>query len=93
MNSGVEKNGYMGTDFKLTFPTIDDLMQELVKIGKGTHIFKVNVSKAFRHLNVDPGITTRARRSLTLEFHLGVATEAIFFQRMRDAVHRMTATS
>ena len=39
LNAGVEKNGYMGSDFKLMFPTIDDLTQELVKIGKGAHIF------------------------------------------------------
>ena len=44
----------MGSDFKLTFPTIDDLTQELVKIGMGAHIFKVDVSRAFRHPNVDP---------------------------------------
>ena len=54
VNAGVDKNGYMGSEFKLTFPTIDDLTQELVKIGKGAHIFKVDVSRAFRHLNVDP---------------------------------------
>ena len=54
VNAGVEKDGYMGADFKLTFPTTDDLTQELVKIGKGAHIFKVDVSRAFRHLNVDP---------------------------------------
>ena len=34
--------------------TIGDLIQELVKIGKGAHIFKVDVSRAFRHLNIDP---------------------------------------
>ena len=55
VNAGVEKDGYLGADFKLTFPSIDDLTKELVKIGKGAHIFKVDVSRAFRHLNVDPG--------------------------------------
>ena len=54
VNAGVEKNGYMGGEFKLTFPTIDDLTQELVRIGKWGHIFKVDVSRAFRHLSVDP---------------------------------------
>ena len=34
----------MGSDFKLMFPTIDDLTQELVKIGKGAHIFKIDIS-------------------------------------------------
>ena len=54
VNAGVDKNGYMGSEFKLTLPTIDDLTQELVKIGKGANIFKVDVSRAFRHLNLDP---------------------------------------
>ena len=38
----------------MTVPSIDDLTKELIKIGKGAHIFKVDVSRAFRHLNVDP---------------------------------------
>ena len=54
VNAGVEKDAYLGADFKLTFPSIDDLTKELTKIGKGAHIFKVDISQAFRHLNVDP---------------------------------------
>ena len=54
VNAGVEKDAFLGADFKLSFPSIDDLTKELVKIGKGAHIFKVDVSRAFRHLNVDP---------------------------------------
>ena len=53
VNAGVEKPLF-GVDFKLIFPSIDDLTKELTKIGKGAHIFKVDVSRAFRHLNVDP---------------------------------------
>ena len=54
MLTSVNKNGYMGVDFKLMLPTIDDLTQKLVKIGKGAHIFKLDVSRTFRLLNVDP---------------------------------------
>ena len=54
VNAGVEKDAFLGADFKLSFPSIDDLTKELLKIGKGAHIFKVDVSRAFRHLNVDP---------------------------------------
>ena len=52
VNDGVEKNSCMDAEFKLTFPTIVEMT--LVKIGKSAHIFKVDVSRAFRHLNVDP---------------------------------------
>ena len=33
VNAGVEKDGYLGADFKSTFPNIVDLTRELVKIG------------------------------------------------------------
>ena len=91
VNDGVEKNGYMGADSKLTFPTIGDLTQELVKIGKGAHIFKVDVSRAFRHLNVDPrnydllgvnwGVTFIDTRIL-----FGSRHGSQFFQRASNAV-------
>ena len=53
MNYGVDKDDYLNSDFALTFPTIDHLTDALVKIGFGAHIFKVDISGAFRHLKVD----------------------------------------
>ena len=59
MNDGVEKYWYMGSEFRLTFPTLDDLTQRLVKLGKVAHIYKVDVTRAFRHLKVDPMLRHR----------------------------------
>ena len=50
VNAGVD----LGSEFSLTFPTIDDITNELVKIGPGCHIYKVDISRAFRHLKIDP---------------------------------------
>ena len=55
VNAGVDKNSYLGSEFSLTFPTIDYITRELVKIGPGCHIYKIDVSRAFRHLKIDPG--------------------------------------
>ena len=98
VNAGVEKNGYLGGEFKLTFPTIDDLTQELVKIGKGAHIFKVDVSRACRHLSFDPrdydllgvnwGITYVDTR-----IPFGSRHGSQFFQRTRDAVRHAASTA
>ena len=55
VNMGVDKNSYLGSEFSLTFPTIDDITKELVKNGPGCHIYKIDVSRAFRHLKIDPG--------------------------------------
>ena len=54
VNAGVEKNSYLGSEFSLTFPTIDDITNELVKIGPGSHIYKIDISRAFCHLKIDP---------------------------------------
>ena len=54
VNDGVDKHGYMGVDFAPTFPTIDHLTSELTKLGPGSHIYKIDVSRAFRHLKIDP---------------------------------------
>ena len=54
VNDGVDKDVYLNSSFSLTFPTIDHLTDELVKIGRDAHIFKVDVRRAFRHLKVDP---------------------------------------
>ena len=54
MNDGVDKNSYLGSEFSLTFPTIDDITNELVKIDPGSHIDKIDISRAFRHLKIDP---------------------------------------
>ena len=55
VNAGVDKNCYLGSEFLLTFPAIDDIIRELVQIGSGCHIYKIDVSRAFRHLKIDPG--------------------------------------
>ena len=42
-------------DFALTFPTVDHITDQLNKLGPGSHLYKVDVSRAFRHIKLDPG--------------------------------------
>ena len=94
VNVGVEKDGYLGADFKLTFPSIDDLTRELFKIGRGAHIFKVDVSRAFRHLNVDPrdydllGLSWDATY-IDTRIPFGSRHGSQFFQHTSDAVRHV----
>ena len=46
---------YLTSEFALTFPTVDDITTELTRLGRGALLYKVNVSRAFRHVKVDPG--------------------------------------
>ena len=91
VNDGVDKNSYMGSDFKLTFPTIDDLTSELVKLGRGAHIYKIDVSRAFRHLPIDPfdyDLLGLEWDGFYINKNLAFGTRhgSQFFQRTSDAV-------
>ena len=55
VNSGVASDKYLDTEFVLTYPSIDNITDEVLKLGRGCHIFKVDISRAFRHVPIDPG--------------------------------------
>ena len=54
VNAGIDKTSYLGSPFSLTFPTVDDITDQLTRLGRGALLFKVDVSRAFRHVKVDP---------------------------------------
>ena len=91
VNDGVDKSAYMGTDFHLIFPTIDDLTAELTKLGRGAHLYKIDVSRAFCHLPMDPfdydllGLYWD-RFYLDKNLPFGTRHGSKFFQRTNDAV-------
>ena len=55
VNAGIDKDTYLGTPFALTFPTVDVITTELKRLGRGAHLYKIDVSRAFRHVRIDPG--------------------------------------
>ena len=55
VNAGIDKHTYLGSDFELAFPLIDDITNELKRLGRGALLYKVDVSRAFRHVKIDPG--------------------------------------
>ena len=82
----------MDVDFVLTYPSIDNIIEEVLKLGKGFQIFKVDISRAFHHIPIDPGDLDLLGlycenyfidRSLPFGFKHGSA----IFQCISDAVH------
>ena len=55
VNSDIDKDIYLGSPFALTFPTVDVITGELKRIGRGALLYKIDVSRAFRHVRIDPG--------------------------------------
>ena len=55
VNDGVGKQSYLKTDFLLKYPSVDSIIRTLNKLGPACSIFKVDISRAFRHIRIDPG--------------------------------------
>ena len=54
VNHHTKTNEYLGTAFKLNYPSVDTFVERLVSLGRGCHMLKIDLSRAFRQLKVDP---------------------------------------
>ena len=55
VNLGVRKDVYLDTEFILKYPSIDRITSSLKKLGPAAMIYKIDISRAFRQIKVDPG--------------------------------------
>ena len=91
VNTGVDSDSYLGSKFMLTLPTIDTITNKLAKLGKGALIYKIDISRAFRHVKMDPA----DYKYLGLHFKnyfidsclpFGFRHGSAIFQRLSDAI-------
>ena len=54
VNHFTNGNMYLGTAFRLLYPTVDTITEHLRKVGTDAKIYKIDLSRAFRQLPVDP---------------------------------------
>ena len=54
VNTNISKDSYLGTDFILTLLSIDHISNKIKQLGKGSIIYKVDISHTFRHIKIDP---------------------------------------
>ena len=91
VNAGVTPDKYLGIDFILSYPSVDNIVNEVLKLGKGCEIFKVDISRAFRQVPIDPGeldLLGLHWRDYFLDFSLpfGFKHGSSLFQRLSDAI-------
>ena len=55
VNDGMLKDDYLGFQAKLKFPKVDDLALRIYELGKNACLFKIDLSRYFRQLPLDPG--------------------------------------
>ena len=91
VNTGVTKDIYLGTPFILTLPSIDTITSTVQKWGRGCLIYKFDISRAFRHIKLDPsdydllGIRHNGHYIDTC-LAFGFRSGSALFQRLSDAI-------
>ena len=91
VNAGVKKNIYLDTYFKLYYPSIDNITTALRNLGPGAMIYKIDISRAFRHLRIDPRgidllVLSHSDAYIDASLPFGCRHGSIFFQRCSDAI-------
>ena len=97
VNAGVEGNAYLTSEFLLTLPSVDHITDQIKKLGKGSKIFKIDISRAFRHVKLDPAcynLTGIYHNSYFIDTCLafGYRNGSAIFQRLTDAIRYIMRT-
>ena len=92
VNSGMIRDNYMGLAVKLTFPRIDELALRIFTIGKSCRLFKVDLSRYFRQLPLDPGDYSLIGYMINGQYYfdkvlpMGMRTAPYIAQRVTNAI-------
>ena len=89
INSAIHKFKYLDTYFSLSYPSIEHIVQQVKKLGPGSLMYKVDISRAFLHLRIDPlDLLGIIHQDLFLDGSLpfGFRLRSGFFERCSDAI-------
>ena len=48
LNDGIPSDSYLGEPLVLRYPAIDDIMDAVVALGRGCHLYKRDLQKVYR---------------------------------------------
>ena len=93
---GIPKDLYLGQDYQLRYPSVDNLIKQIQTHGPGCLIFKVDLARAFRQLLfMCPGdigkcaFGWRGHIYLDIAFPFGLRSACLNCQRVADAICRI----
>ena len=98
VNDGVLKDSYLQTTYDLRYPSIDLITDCLRKLGPSAQIYKVDISRAFRQIKVDPadidllGIKFNQKYYIDRSIPFGFRHGSQIFQRCTDAIRHIMAS-
>ena len=92
VNDGIPKNSYCNSPYKLQYPSVDDLVRIIREKGQGCHLYKRDLSRAYRQLYIDPGdynllgFSWRNQLYIDIVEVFGLRSAALACQRTTNAV-------
>ena len=98
VDSGIPSDTYLGTPFVLRLPGVDALVDIIRSKGAGCHLFKKDLSRAYRQLRIDPrdahllGFRHNNHLYIDLAPPFGLHSSAMMCQRTTNAVSYLYKT-
>ena len=91
VNDGIPKEEYMGQCYKLQYPGVDSLTELVLKRGQGCLLYKVDLSRAYRHFRADVSnyfmfiIEWGGQYYIDTSIPFGLRTGALICQKVTNA--------
>ena len=98
VNDGIPLKQYLGVDFDLVYPTVDDIAASILHYGPGCLLFKRDLKRAYRQFPVDPGdyhllgYSWRGQLYFDTVLPMGLHSAAMACQRVTNAVRYICAS-
>jgi hypothetical protein len=95
VNSGIDKNRYLGEEVHLKYPSVDNLVDIVRKKGRDCLLFKRDLKRAYRQIPIDPGdmhlMGYRWKNHIFVDrvLPMGLRSAALICQRVTNAVNHM----
>ena len=92
VNDGIEVNCYLGEDYTLKYPSVDDLAARVALIGTDCWLYKKDLKRWFHQIPVDPvdipflGFTWQEDIYFCRMVPMGLRTACLMGQRITNAV-------
>ena len=98
VNDCIAKDYYDGVPYMLKYPSVDNIINAVQELGPDVLLSKIDVSRAFRNLRVDPGdfdvlgMKWQGNSYLDISMPMGIKMGSALCQRTTDVIrHVMTS--
>ena len=98
VNDCIDDGIYDGVTFTLKYPTVDQIVQKVIELDSDVLLSKIDVSRAFRNLRVDPldydalGLHWNGHSFLDVSVPMGMKTGSALCQRTTNILRYIMAS-